>query len=313
MVKEGFSVRESLDVLVEEEKNKKFHKTLISLKNILKTGVPLSKAISDYPLFPPLLKNIIKAGEETDKLPALLEKYTHFLGIHRNLKEKMQKALIYPIIIFISVVIFFLYIFPFSYFIDLFQNLHMILPFPTKLTTGMGKFIGNPSTIPSLILTAMLIKMLTGKYINKLYRNVEFIIPILGPLNKKIALSRFCRILAILLNGKIPLKEALSIAEKNSGTETGKAKTDKDKNGLSLKTSLFLPPMVIEVITEREKIDNLPEVLYKISDDYNREVEFRLDDLKRKAERIIIAGMFIIVAFTIVSIFMARYPPGYIY
>jgi type IV pilus assembly protein PilC len=323
MINAGLAMVRCLDILSEQTEDKKLQQTLIQVRRDVEGGSTLSNALSKHPtVFSTLYTSMVKAGEMGGVLDEVLERLAGFMEKDYALKKKVKSALTYPVVILIMAlgIVFFLVTYILPTFVTLFEGMNLELPLPTRVLIGTTKAVRNPIILIPLIGVVVVGGVFVNRYIStplgkKQYDLLKLNIPVFGLLNKKVAISRFCRTLGTLLSSGVPIMQALEIVGKASGNEiiamtVGKIR-ESIREGESIASPLgasgMFPPMVTQMVAVGEETGNLDAMLSKISDFYDTEVEYLLSSLTSMLEPIMIVGMGAIVGFIVVSVFLPLY------
>ena len=323
MINAGLAMVRCLDILSEQTEDKKLQQTLIQVRRDVEGGSTLSNALSKHPtIFSTLYTSMVKAGEMGGVLDEVLERLAGFMEKDYALKKKVKSALTYPVVILIMAlgIVFFLVTYILPTFVTLFEGMNLELPLPTRVLIGTTKAVRNPIILIPLIGVVVVGGVFVNRYIStplgkKQYDLLKLNIPVFGLLNKKVAISRFCRTLGTLLSSGVPIMQALEIVGKASGNEiiamtVGKIR-ESIREGESIASPLgasgMFPPMVTQMVAVGEETGNLDAMLSKISDFYDTEVEYLLSSLTSMLEPIMIVGMGAIVGFIVVSVFLPLY------
>ncbi len=323
MINAGLAMVRCLDILSEQTEDKKLQQTLIQVRRDVEGGSTLSNALAKHPtVFSTLYTSMVKAGEMGGVLDEVLERLAGFMEKDFALKKKVKSALTYPVVILVMAmgIVFFLVTYILPTFVTLFEGMHLELPLPTKILMGTTKAVRNPVILIPLIALLVVGGVLLNRYVStplgkKQYDLLKLNIPVFGLLNKKVAISRFCRTLGTLLSSGVPIMQALEIVGKASGNEiiamtVGKIR-ESIREGESIASPLgasgMFPPMVTQMVAVGEETGNLDAMLSKISDFYDTEVEYLLASLTSMLEPIMIVGMGGIVGFIVISVFLPLY------
>lgn len=323
MINAGLAMVRCLDILSEQTEDKKLQATLGQVRRDVEGGSTLSNALAKHPsVFSTLYISMVKAGEMGGVLDEVLERLAGFMEKDFGLKKKVKSALTYPVVILVMAlgIVFFLVTYILPTFVQLFEGMSLQLPLPTRILIGITKGARNPAIfIPCLVLAVLGLFGLS-RYIQtpvgrKQYDLLKLNIPVFGLLNKKVAISRFCRTLGTLLSSGVPIMQALEIVGKASGNEiiamTVTKIRESIREGESIASPLgasgMFPPMVTQMVAVGEETGNLDAMLGKISDFYDTEVEYLLASLTSMLEPIMIVGMGGIVGFIVISVFLPLY------
>jgi len=323
MINAGLAMVRCLDILSEQTEDKKLQQTLIQVRRDVEGGSTLSNALAKHPnIFSTLYTSMVKAGEMGGVLDEVLERLANFMEKDFSLKKKVKSALTYPMVILVMAlgIVFFLVTYILPTFVSLFEGMNLTLPLPTKILIMITKGAKNPWIVFPFIGLMVLGGFALNRYIQtpfgrKQYDLLRLNIPVFGLLNKKVAISRFCRTLGTLLSSGVPIMQALEIVGKASGNEiiaitVGKVR-ESIREGESIASPLgasgMFPPMVTQMVAVGEETGNLDAMLSKISDFYDTEVEYMLASLTSMLEPIMIVGMGGIVGFIVISVFLPLY------
>jgi len=323
MINAGLAMVRCLDILSEQTEDKKLQQTLIQVRRDVEGGATLSNSLAKHPsVFDTLYVSMVKAGEMGGVLDEVLERLASFKEKDYSLKKKVKSALTYPVVILVMAlgIVFFLVNFILPTFVTLFEGMNLDLPLPTQILIGVTKAAKDMRImIPAFaILVAGIFAL--GNYIRtpvgrKQYDLLKLNVPVFGILNKKVAISRFCRTLGTLLSSGVPIMQALEIVGKASGNEivalTVSKVRESIREGESIASPLgasgMFPPMVTQMVAVGEETGNLDAMLSKIADFYDTEVEYLLASLTSMLEPIMIVGMGAIVGFIVISVFLPLY------
>ena len=267
--------------------------------------------------FPPLMVNMVKAGEVGGFLDTVLESVAKNFESEVKLRAKIKSAMTYPVVVFsialLAVTGMLLFIVP--VFENMFSNLGGELPLPTKILVGMSTGL-RFGAIPLIILIIVGIVLWKKNRRNIGFREkVEPLFlkaPVFGTLVQKIALSRFTRNLSSMLRAGVPILQALDIVGEVSGNivvERGANDVRESvRRGNSLAGPLaqhpVFPPMVVQMMAVGEDTGALDSMLDKVADFYDQEVEATTDALTSLIEPLMIAVLGAIVGGMIIALYM---------
>ncbi len=318
MINSGLSLLRSLNILVEQTESKKLAEVLGQVRNEIETGSALSTAMAKHPdVFPPLMVNMTKAGEVGGFLDQVLLQVAENYEAEVKLRGKVKAAMTYPVVVFVLAILmcFVMLIFIVPTFEKMFQDLGATLPAPTRFLiflSGLVK-VGTPVLIVALIAFGVFWRRV--KHTEKARSLVDpfkLKVPVFGSLFQKIALSRFTRNLGTMLHAGVPILQSLDIVADTSGNIViARAVRDVQESvrtGESLTKPLeqhaVFPPMVVQMMAVGEDTGALDEMLKKISQFYDQEVEATTESLTALIEPIMIAFLGGIVGGMIVALYM---------
>jgi general secretion pathway protein F len=315
----GIPLVPSLTVLVNQTKNLLFKKSLAQIREQVNEGKSLTDSMANFPrIFPQLYINMVKAGEASGTINLVLEKLADFSENQQTLNNKIRAALTYPIVMFFigCIIVFILMTFVMPKITGIFSEMHQALPFITLALIAVSNFLKSFWWLVLLVIIAAIIaiKYLIGNTPGgkRTWDNIKLKSPLFGAINRKIAIARFSRTLATLLQSGVPLLTALGIVRNVVNNDLiGEAieKTSKDvEEGQSLSFPLaqsgIFPPMVIEMIAVGEQTGTLEKMLNRIADSFESEAQSDIMVMTSLLEPIMIIVMALLVVFIVASILL---------
>ncbi|HMK42727.1 MAG TPA: type II secretion system F family protein, partial [Dissulfurispiraceae bacterium] len=296
----GIPIVQGLDILAKQTENKSFGAVIGQIKTDVETGSTLSDAMARHPkLFDDLFVNLVAAGETGGVLDDILQRLATYIEKMMKLKKKVKGALIYPsIVIAVAVlVILLIMVFVIPVFASIFGEMGVALPLPTRIVVGASNFLGG---IGGLIVLFILVGT---AYAILHYRRTEqgrkvtdrlFLqMPLVGPLLRKVAVSRFSRTLGTLIQSGVPILDALEICAKSSGNRIVEEviyDVRKDvASGRTLaeplaKTPSIFSTMVVQMVNVGESTGALDQMLIKVADFFDDEVDNTVANLMTMLE-----------------------------
>lgn len=318
MITSGLSLLRSLTILAEQTENKALQKVLVQVRNDVETGLALSNALAKHrDTFPPIMINMIKAGEVGGFLEQSLLSIAGNFEAEVKLRAKVKSAMTYPVVVFfiaiLAVVGMLLFIVP--VFEEMFSSLGGELPGPTKILVALSDIM-KVTAIP-MVVVAIAFSVWWGRHKNdQAVRDKvdpwKLKAPIFGTLAKKIAIARFTRNFGTMIKSGVPLLQALDIVGATSGNvvieRAVKAVQESVRTGQSLSGPLsqhpVFPPMVVQMMAVGEDTGALDTMLEKISEFYDQEVEATTEQLTSLIEPLMIAVLGGIVGSMIIALYM---------
>jgi type IV pilus assembly protein PilC len=318
MIDAGLPLVQCLEILAGNQENPAFQKTLTGVRVTVEGGSTLANAMRQYPkVFDDLTTNMIDAGETGGILDIILQRLAQYVEKAVKLKSAVKSALIYPVsVISIAVlVVGALLKFVVPIFEKLFAGLGVDLPLPTRMVIGLSQFVQNFwwVAILGLVFAAFGIKQLRkdpkGKYFTD---SVMLKMPVVGSLLRKIAVARFTRTLGTLITSGVPILEGLSITARTSGNAVLEQALLKVRKAIEegrtivdpLKESGVFPNMVTQMIGVGEATGAMDNMLQKIADFYEDEVDAATKDLLTLLEPLLIAFLGVAVGGIVISLYM---------
>jgi general secretion pathway protein F len=315
----GIPLVPSLSVLIAQTKNPLLKQTLAQIREQVNEGKSLTQGMLNFPrIFPPFYVNMIRAGESSGTINLVLERLADFSENQQALMSKIRSALAYPIImLFIgSGVIFLLMTFVVPKITGIFTDMHQTLPLITVVLIGISNFLKSFWWLILILLAAAIAAfkyMTTGTEAGKrLWDTAKLKIPIWGQVNLKIAIARFCRTLATLLQSGVPLLSSMEIVRNvvNNiliGEAINKASKDVEEGkGLSgpLTESGLFPPLVTEMVAVGEQTGTLEKMLNRVATAYETEAQSDIMVMTSLLEPLMILVMGLVVGFIVISILL---------
>ena len=318
MISAGLSLLRALAILADQTENQALAKVLGQVRSDVETGSALSAALSKHKqVFPPLMINMIKAGEVGGFLDQVLLSIAENFEAEVKLRGKIKSAMTYPIVVFVIAVLavigMLLFIVP--VFAKMFTDLGGELPFMTQLLVTMSDIlkIGILPLIVALVgLTVWWSKNKNNPAVRDKVDPLKLKAPVFGPLAQKIAISRFTRNFGTMIHAGVPILQALDIVAATSGNvvieRAVRAVQESVRTGQSLSGPLaqhpVFPPMVVQMMAVGEDTGALDAMLGKIADFYDQEVEATTEALTSIIEPLMIAVLGGIVGFMVIALYM---------
>ncbi len=319
LIDSGLPLLRSLNVLAKQERDKLLKNTIIKLADSVQGGSTFSDALAMYPrIFSDLYVNMVRAGEVGGVLELVLNRLSEFQEKAAKIKNKVIAAMVYPGIVMTMAlgIMTFLLIFIVPRFELIFHDILGDKPLPpaTRFVIGVSGFMQHHG----LILFGMIVAVITFyKLIGRTRRGRLLIdtfklrMPLFGNLNRKTAISRFSRTLGTLVTSGVPILQALNITRETAGNAAIARAIghvhDSVKEGESivqpLEASKQFPPMVVSMIDVGEETGKLPEMLLKVADVYDDEVDNAVIALTSALEPIMIVFLAVVVGTIVLALF----------
>jgi type IV pilus assembly protein PilC len=319
LIDAGLPLLRSLNVLAKQERNKVFKNTINKLADAVQGGNTFSDALALHPrVFNNLYVNMVKAGEVGGVLELVLNRLSEFQEKAGKVKNKVIGAMVYPIIVITMAVgiMGFLLVFIVPKFEAIFHDMLGDKPLPpiTTFVIGASNLVKDHGLV---LLGAVVAAVAVYKFIGRTRGGRFFIdsfklrMPLFGDLNRKTAISRFARTLGTLVTSGVPILQALNITRETAGNAAIASAIsevhDSVKEGESivqpLEASRAFPPMVVSMVDVGEETGKLPEMLLKIADVYDDEVDNAVARLTSMLEPIMIVFLALIVGTIVLALF----------
>jgi len=314
----GIPVAEALGALSEQVENDLFKKILSQVKQKVNEGQGLAQALSAHPnVFTDLYVNMIRAGENSGTLEIVLERLAEYTESQVELRSKIRSALLYPVILtmvgFGVLAILVFWVLP--KISTVFTATGRALPLLTRMLLGLSAFLTdwlNLLIIAVIIGGAIFIfrRWLNSENGRERFDRFALNLPIFGPLIRKVVISRFTRTLATLLKGGVPILVSLDIVRNIVTNVIIRKAVENARGSITEGTSIsgplsksgVFPPLVIHMVMTGEKTGELEDMLLRVSDSYEKEVERSVNNLTTVLEPVMILIMAGFVAFVALSL-----------
>ncbi len=324
LIDSGLPLLRSLTVLEKQEPNPVLRATVSALAENVQGGSTFSESLAQHPkIFNKLYVNMVKAGELGGVLEIVLNRLAEYQEKAQKLKNKIVSAMVYPVIVmFIAVAILvFLMIFIVPKFKEMFSSTNEQLPLISQIVFGMSEFfLARPLFVPNVVFVFIVFGVgvflfnLWGRTVGgrKAIDNLKLHMPVLGDIQRKSAVSRFSRTLGTLVTSGVPILQALNITRDTAGNVVISKAIEKVheavKEGETIVTPLqasgVFPNMVISMVDVGEETGQLPEMLLKVADVYDDEVDNAVTALTSILEPIMIVILALIVGSVVFALFL---------
>jgi type IV pilus assembly protein PilC len=320
LIDSGLPLLRGLTVLGKQEPDPVLRKTIGKLADTVQGGSTFSDALAQHPrIFNKLYVNMVKAGELGGVMELVLVRLADFQEKAQKLKNKVVSAMFYPIIVLVIAIAImaFLLVYIVPKFEEIFADMLGGKPLPalTEFVIGVSKFVQEKflliggAVVVFVILFNILGKTAKGRTI---IDAIKLRIPLFGDLIKKSAISRFSRTLGTLVTSGVPILQALNITRDTAGnvvlSDAIQHVHDSVKEGESIVSPLeksgIFPPMVVSMIDVGEETGQLPEMLLKIADVYDDEVDNTVAGLTSLLEPIMIVFLAVVVGTIVIALFL---------
>jgi type IV pilus assembly protein PilC len=285
--------------------NKKLKEVIDSVARDVEAGSSFSQALAKHPaVFPRLFVNMSRVGEASGKLASVLSRYSAYMEYQLDLQQKISGALFYPLLLLCAGVAVTLFIVStiIPQFAQIFIKAGIRLPLPTLVVYKTGLGIRNFWYLGLILFIGLglWLKFYIATSSGRLrFDWLKLNLPLIGPLYRKVAISRFCRSLATLVQSGVPILEALEITREVIGNEvlgraisnTRSAVERGEKIGESLKVSEEFPPDVLQMISAGEETGELATLLNKVADFYELSLGYAIKKLTTIIEPVFLVFM----------------------
>ena len=321
MINSGLSLLRSLNILAEQSESKTLAEVVNQVRMDVEKGSSLSQALQKHPkAFGRLYVSMVRAGEVGGALDSVLLRLADTIEKQVELRRKVKSAMTYPVVVGVMVltIVSAMLLFVIPMFQGIYKQLGGTLPAPTQILIDISNVVRKLWYIVFLFDVGAAFAF--RKWINsedgrKRWDAIKLKVPIFGKLVRKTALARFSRTLSALVRSGVPILESLDIVAETAGNyvvskavrETQAAVKRGDPLSKKLEEHPVFPPMVVQMMAVGEETGALDEMLDKIADFYDQEVEATVDALTSLIEPILIMVMGVCVGGMIISLYLPMF------
>jgi type IV pilus assembly protein PilC len=316
MIDAGIPILRCLDILTSQCKDPTLKTALEVITLDVKSGMTLNEAMARHPdVFSRLYINMIKAAELGGILDLILDRLAQFLEYEAEVKGKIKSAMTYPVLVlvFSQVMLFALFTFVLPKFKDIFNGMNVEMPVVTRFLFGIGDFMAAYWWLIILAMFGGFIGLKQWAKTPKGRYQFDFFklrIPVIGDLTLKMSVARFTRTFGTLINSGVPMMRSLEIVGETLGNlvlaraidDTRVSLREGNKLSVPLTACGLFPTMVTTMIDVGEESGRLPEMLVKVGEFYDQEVEQTVKGLTSLIEPLLIIFLGCVVGFIAISI-----------
>ena len=320
LISAGLPLLRSLRTLGKQEKDANLKKIMLGLSESVEGGTTFSEALTQHPkAFNKLYVNMVKAGELGGVLEIVLTRLAEFAEKSQRIKGKVTSAMVYPLVVLTIAVgiVTFLMLFIVPKFEAIFKDMlgGRPLPFITQMIMDLSRFIqGNFLLIAGAIVVAVFATRFAMKMpgVAAAVDNYKLKIPLFGDMLTKTSVARFSRTLGTLVSSGVPILQALNITRDTAGnlrvSKAVESIHDNVKEGESMVTPMeasgIFPPMVVSMVQVGEETGQLPDMLTKVADVFEEEVDNAVSGLTSLLEPVMIVLLALVVGTIVVALFL---------
>jgi type IV pilus assembly protein PilC len=320
MVNSGLSLVRTMNILEQQTSNRRLREIIAAVRADVEAGRPLSDAMGKHPkAFNSLYVNMVKAGETGGVLDEVLDRVANYLEKEQALRSKIRSAMVYPLLLTVAALggLFFMTIVILPQFENLFKELGGggTLPLPTQIaiafSVGIRRFwyIAFAAIAVLVYVLRRYVATAGGK---ERYDRFKLKMPVLGELNRKIVVARFTRTLGTLIASGVPIMQSLEVVSKaidnmviGNAIEAVRASIREGQSiAIPLQFSGVFPPMVVQMTKVGEETGQLEQMLGKVADFYDVEVESMVASLTSLLEPLLIIFMGAVVGSMVIALYL---------
>jgi general secretion pathway protein F len=316
LLRSGIPLAESLGALVDQTTNQRFRAQLAEVRTAVNEGTSFADALAKHrKLFDELFVSMVRAGELAGNLDEVLTRLADFLETSQKLKSKVQGAMIYPAIMVLigTAIIAILMVKVIPEITKTFTQQGKTLPLNTRFLIGLSGFIGRNWLLIAGGIAASGFAFMRWKMTpagKSIWHHFVLRLPGIGPLVRTINVSRFSRTLGTMLQSGVPMLRSLDAAKQTMGNvvlqgvidDAKKAVTEGESLAQTLKKSGQFPATMIHMTAVGEKAGQLEQMLGRVADAYEAEIDTKLSRFIALLEPLMLLGMGLVVAFIVISI-----------
>ena len=318
MIDAGLPLVQCLDILSSQQENKGFKAVLTQVKGDVESGSTFADALKKHPkVFDNLYVNLVAAGEVGGILDTILNRLAAYIEKAMKLKSQVKGAMVYPISIIsiAAVVIVGLLVFVIPIFASMFADFGQALPMPTQIVIAMSNFLQRwwwligGSAYGAFFGFKKYYATEGGK---KVVDELVLKLPVFGDLLRKVAVAKFTRTLGTMITSGVPIMDGLEIVAKTAGNKTIETAIMKTRESISagktisepLAQSGVFPSMVCQMISVGEATGALDNMLNKIADFYDDEVDSAVDAMTALMEPALMAFLGVAVGGLVIAMYL---------
>ncbi len=321
MINSGLSILRSLAILADQTESKTLSKVVGEMKIDIERGLSLSEAVARHPdVFPTIYLAMVKSGETGGVLDDVMVRLATTLEKQMELRGKIKSAMTYPIAVAGIVVIICtaMLLFVVPMFEGMYHDLHGTLPLPTRVLIGVSDILTKVWWLVGLLGiggTVLFRRWVATPAGRLIFDQFKLRLPVFGPLIAKTSLARFSRTLASLMRSGVPIIESFDIVGQTSGSAVVEKAVFEARERVRLGESVsgaltghdVFPPMVVQMIAVGEETGAIDELLEKIADFYDREVESTVSALTSLIEPLLMVFMGLAVGGMVIALYMPMF------
>jgi len=318
MINAGMSMLRALTILSEQSESAELKRVLTLVKADVESGSAISAAFTRHPrVFPPLMVSMVRAGEQGGFLDLSMRQIAENFESEVQLRGKVKAAMTYPVVVLIMAVLMVMamLVFVVPIFEGMFKTLGGKLPLPTRLLVDAShvmKYLGPVLAVAAIGAGSLWHRYGRTERVRDFVDPIKLKLPVFGKLFTKIALARFARTLSALLRAGVPILAALEITSQTTGNVViGRALGDVGESVKAgetisgpLRNHPVFPPMVVHMMASGEETGALDEMLAKIAQFYDEDVEATTASLTSLIEPLMIAFLGTVIGSMIVALYL---------
>lgn len=309
---------ESLNALIEQIDSVKLRPMLMAIRQHVKEGHSLADGFALFPnVFDRIYVNMVRAGEASGRLDAVLARLADFGDNQVRLRNKVSGAMTYPIIMMVvgAVVLLVITNFVIPQITQIFTDANKVMPIPTRIMIGVSGFFQANIwyIIFGLLGSLIMLERYTKTEVGRVKKDKILLkLPLIGSIFADLCVTRFARTLGTLLKSGVPLINSLEVARnvvnnalfEEAISASSVLVTEGKSLNLALKQTQLFPPIIIHMVSVGEKTGDLENMLLNVADNYDQQIEARLGKLTSLLEPLMIVAMVLVVGFIVMAVLL---------
>jgi len=320
LIDAGLPIIKSLNTVAKQTRSERFNHIIGNIVSAVENGSTLHNAMEKYPdVFTPLHTNMIQVAEESGLLPEILERLHLITESEIETNERIKEATRYPKIVISAIVVAFFILMGFVVpkFVKIYERSTAELPLPTKVMVWMNNFFWSWEKMLIVFIIGITVYLLFKKIIDTKEGRLKLDyfklkIYVFGPLFLKISMSRFSRTLSLMIKSGVPIIRALEVVSGVMGNVVLQNTINLLKNAIiegkalvePMETSSHFPDLVVQMVAVGEETGKLDDMLLKVAEYYEREVDYTIKKLSSLIEPVVLLILAVMVTFLALAIFL---------
>ena len=319
MLDAGLPLDRALTILAELEKNAVFRSVILDVHKGIHSGATLASCLARHPeVFSGIYVSTVRAGEAGGALEPVLSRIKRFMEETDKLKEEIKSAMIYPLLLTCvggaAITLMLLFVIP--KFTAIFADMGGVMPLSTRMLLGVSEGFSRYWWViagASAVVVLSAVRLLKTDEGRLFFDRFRLEVPFFGEVHRKTVISRFSRTLGTLMQGGLPILDALDIAVETTGNSFMSGRITPLIEGVRrgrgiagpLKETGAFPPLAVHLLTVGEETGKLDEMLLRLADNYDRDIATAIKRILSLMEPLIILIMAVVVGFVVISLLMA--------
>ncbi|NQU39662.1 MAG: type II secretion system F family protein [Lentisphaerae bacterium] len=320
LVDAGLPLLRGLRILLKQEKHPALRDALSGMGEAVEGGGTFSEALAQFPkIFDPLFISMVRAGEAGGVLEVVLDRLAEFMEKGEKIKNKIKSAMVYPIVVLVAAmgILIFLLTSVIPKFEAIFNDLleGKALPLLTQFVINISNFVKHRGLVVVVVVVVLVVanKMFAKTGTGRVFRDrIRLKMPLFGSMFTKAAIGRLTRTLGTLMSSGVPVLQALNIVRDTAGNEViaqalqkvHDAVKEGETMAVPFESAGVFPGMVVSMVDVGEETGALPEMLVKIADNYDDEVDTAVEGLTSVLEPIMIIVLALIIGVIVIAMFV---------